>query len=704
MRSRLSWFSPLVFLFILLVLAWPQHSRADDRLDRLSPAQRSWLEQDVVYIITERERDVYLSLETDEERDRFVEAFWRKRDPNPATPENEFKDEHYRRIEHANKFLGRETFRPGWQTDRGRYYILLGEPRETQRYEGYSELVSVELWFYQSDPKLGLPSFFYLLFFKKNDIGEYRLYHPLIDGPQALLTASQFTAGSDNLAAVDALRKISPELAAASLSFDTSEPPDYQTGQPALGTDIMLARIEESPKRAIRTDYADAWLRFGNRVSADYSFNFVPSRSSFAILAEPSGTPLVNFSIEIDPQNFTLETDEDKTKFYTTLDVTLEVRTSDGTMVLANDREAYLELKPSQVEQIKAFPFAYQDDFPLVPGKYNVSVILRNRVLKQYTVAEKELDIPVPDKANPSLVDVVLAFDSKNVVGPVGEDEVRTFQVGSVRFQPAADDLFVIGETVHLVAQAFGASSEYKVRFELVNGSEILKSIVSPVEANGMVYDVIQLDGLVGGSYELRATLLSPSGTSVSEKKVSVTVSPRSVATRPAFVYRRGFNTQVPGLMSFVRGDQLWNLGRFDEAKAELERAVATGNGQLAPARWKLANAYLREHRPDDALSLLRPLESAFPNQYEVVAGLGFALYIKGEFENAVSYLDRARQIRPPDTLLLNAAGDSHQQLGHAEQAKDAFQRSLQLDPNQPEIKQRLEALGGAATKSDEKH
>lgn len=694
------WFG--VAALLVVALAWPLLLRADDRLDRLSPAHRSWLERDVAYIITDREREVFLSLETEEERDRFIEAFWRKRDPNPATPENEFKVEHYRRIDYANKFLGRETFRKGWQTDRGRFYILLGEPREIQRYEGYSELVSIELWFYQSDPKLGLPSFFYLLFYKKNDIGEYRLYHPIVDGPQALLTGSQFTPGSDNMAAVDALRKISPELAAASLSFDTSEPPDYLTGQPALGTDILLARIEDSPKRAIRTDYADAWLRYGNKVSADYSFNFVPSRSSFAVLAEPSGTPMVHFSVEIDPQNFTLETDEDKTKFYTTLDVTIEVRTPDGTLVLANDREAYLELTPSQVQQIKAFPFAYQDDFPLVPGKYTVTVIVRNRVLKQYTVAEKELDIPAPDKTKPSLVDVILAFDSKNVVGSVDEDEIRTFQVGPVHFQPSADGVFVIGDTVYLVTQAFGAGTDYKVRFELLDGTKSLKSIVSPVEANGMVYDVIKLDNMVGGSFQVRATLLSPGGSAISEKTVPITVSPRSAALRPAFVYRRGFNTKVPGLIAFVRGDQLWNLGRFDEAKAELERAVATGNPQLAPARWKLANAYLREGRADDALALLRPLESAFPKQYEVVAGLGFALFIKGDFEHAVSYLDRAREIRPPDTNLLNAAGDSHQRLGQVEQAKDAYQRSLQLDPNQPEIKERLEKLGNPSDKSGE--
>ncbi|HSF17725.1 MAG TPA: GWxTD domain-containing protein [Vicinamibacteria bacterium] len=679
------------FLAFVLIAA----RGADDRLDRLSEAHRSWLERDVVYIITERERDVFLSLETEEERDRFIEAFWRKRDPNPATPANEYKDEHYRRIDHANTYLGRETFREGWRTDRGRYYILLGEPRETQRYDGYAEIVSIELWFYQGDPMLGVPSFFYLMFFKRNDIGEYRLYHPIVDGPQALMTGSQHTPGSENAPAVEALRQISPELAAASLSFDTSEPPDFTTGRPSLGTEMMLARIEDSPKRAIRTDYADAWLRYGNRVSAEYSFNFVPSRSSFAVLYEPGGTPVVQYSVEIDPQNFTLETDENQSKYYTTLDVTIEARTKEGTLVVANDKEAYVELTPSQVDQIKAFPFAYQDGFPLVPGDYIVTVVLRNRVIHQYTVAERELSIRDP-QASPAFVgDVVLAFDTQLVdAKDIADDEIRTFQVGPTRFQPASDNLFVIGDTVHVIVQAFGAGPGQKLRIELANGEEVAKSLDASVGAGGMVLDHIRLDEMVGGNYELTARLLSAEGGVVSEKSVPVTVSPRSAASRPAFVYRRGFNTQVPGLLDFIRGEQLWNLGRFDEAKAALEKAVASDNPRLPDARWKLAHAYLREEKSDEALGLLLPLEEPFSGQYDVVSGLGFAFYLKGDFAKAASYLDRARQIRPPDTMLLNTLGDSHQRLGNLDRAREAFERSLELDPEQAAVKERLSSLG----------
>jgi len=667
--------------------------RADDRVERLSEVHRTWLEKEVVYVITEREQDTFLSLETEEERNRFIVAFWRQRDPNPATPQNEYRDEHYRRIDYANQFLGRETFLEGWRTDRGRYYIILGEPREIQRFDGYSELVSSELWFYQGDPTLGVPAFFYLLFYKKNGIGEYRLYDPVIDGPQELLTATQYVPGAESTQAVQKLRQMSFELASASLSFDTSEPPDFLTGRPALGTSMMMARIEDSPKRAIRTNYVDGWTRYGNRVSAEYSFNFVPSRTAFSILAEPGGTALVQFDIEIDPENFTLETDENKTTYYTTLDITVEARTADGVLVEGTDKEVFIEFTPSQIREVQSRPFAYQDDFPLVPGDYTVSVILRNRVAKQYTAVERELHIPDFAEGPPALTDVILGFDSRFVGGAFGEGEIRTFQIGELRIYPAADNIFVIGDTVHLVTQAFGSSPEHKVVFELRGNGEIHHSIESSVGTDGVVLDHFSLEGMAGGSYEVVARLVSPSGETLSTKSAPMTVSPRSVAIRPGFVHRRGFNTNLEGELALERGDQLWNLGRFAEAKVELEKAVSR-NPLLPEARWMLGNAYLREQRPGEALALLTPLAKAFGNRYEVVAGLGFAFYLQEDYAKAVEHLERARELRPPDTVLLNALGDSFQRVGDLEAARKTFERSLELDPEQPPVKERLAARG----------
>ena len=92
----------------------------------LSSAYKSWLNQDVVWIITDEEAKAFKALSNDEERDAFIEQFWLRRNPNPDSPENEFREEHYRRIAYANEHFA--AGKPGWKTDRGHIYISFGKP------------------------------------------------------------------------------------------------------------------------------------------------------------------------------------------------------------------------------------------------------------------------------------------------------------------------------------------------------------------------------------------------------------------------------------------------------------------------------------------------------------------------------------------------------------------------------------------------
>jgi GWxTD domain-containing protein len=92
----------------------------------LKGAYKTWLEQDVTYIISDEERKAFKSLGNDEERDSFMENFWLRRNPSPDSPENEFREEHYRRIAYANEHYA--AGKPGWKTDRGHIYISFGPP------------------------------------------------------------------------------------------------------------------------------------------------------------------------------------------------------------------------------------------------------------------------------------------------------------------------------------------------------------------------------------------------------------------------------------------------------------------------------------------------------------------------------------------------------------------------------------------------
>src|SRR5947207_2634515 len=97
-------------------------------MKELDSAYRQWLTEDVTYIISPEERNAFLQLDTNEEREQFIEQFWLRRSSNPDLPENDFKEEHYRRIAYANEHYASGI--PGWKTDRGRIYITHGPPDE----------------------------------------------------------------------------------------------------------------------------------------------------------------------------------------------------------------------------------------------------------------------------------------------------------------------------------------------------------------------------------------------------------------------------------------------------------------------------------------------------------------------------------------------------------------------------------------------
>ncbi len=106
------------------------HARPQDAATPAAGPYEKWLKEDVVYIITDRERAAFQQLTTDEERAHFIEQFWDRRNPTPGSTENPFKQEHYRRIAYANRHFADAAATPGWKMDRGRVYIVYGPPDE----------------------------------------------------------------------------------------------------------------------------------------------------------------------------------------------------------------------------------------------------------------------------------------------------------------------------------------------------------------------------------------------------------------------------------------------------------------------------------------------------------------------------------------------------------------------------------------------
>ena len=196
-RLRAKTFSPFIFFLLLAVSS----AAAKDATKSLAPHYREWLTKDVAYIISNQEKEAFLALPNDETRDQFIERFWEVRNPTPGSPDNAYKIEHYRRLEYANQYFGHMTHTEGWRTDMGRVYITLGEPQQRNKLLGLQKITPMEIWFYQNTNR-ALPPYFYVIFYQRDPMDEFRLYSPYNDGPEKLITAI-FIVGSFRGEAVD---------------------------------------------------------------------------------------------------------------------------------------------------------------------------------------------------------------------------------------------------------------------------------------------------------------------------------------------------------------------------------------------------------------------------------------------------------------------------------------------------------------------
>jgi GWxTD domain-containing protein len=138
------------------------------------PPYQKWMVQDVAYIISDEERAAFRQLTTDEEREHFIEQFWLRRDPTPGTPENEMKEEHYRRIAYANQHFAPASGLAGWKTDRGRIYIIYGPPDELESHPNDpSTPYRYQLWRYRH--LAGMGDNIIVQFNDRARNGEYRM-------------------------------------------------------------------------------------------------------------------------------------------------------------------------------------------------------------------------------------------------------------------------------------------------------------------------------------------------------------------------------------------------------------------------------------------------------------------------------------------------------------------------------------------------
>jgi len=290
---------------------------------------------DVRYLISSEEKEYFLSL-PDEQKDIFIKQFWEKLDPIPITPENEFKEEYYKRLEFVDKWYGRNT-------DRGRIYLLLGKPDSIESYNSAPGLYPLELWHYDNLNIEGLPHSLRLIFYKPYGVGEYRLYSPLIDGIRSLLINKSLDE-----------RALSTKFTLwESLSFDLRAAIESSSvGLNKNTSEMYLSRLN-LPLNTIKKTFG---AKERATVETQIVYGSFPAEFiSFTNLID--NNYITHISIEI-PNSF-ITYEKVKENYYARVDVSIQITDKKNQQIDQINDQINLSFSEIQWEDVKGLPLFY---------------------------------------------------------------------------------------------------------------------------------------------------------------------------------------------------------------------------------------------------------------------------------------------------------------------------------------------------------
>src|SRR5215472_11470307 len=470
----------------------------------LSKEHRKWLDEDVRWIITDDERKAFMQLSNDEERDKFIEAFWDRRNPNPDSEDNEFKDEHYRRIEYANEHFAAGV--PGWKTARGRIYIIYGPPDETDShpsggtYErpmeeggGETSTYPFEDWRYRYIEGIGQEVI--IEFVDPCMCGEYHMTmdrsekDALLMVPNAGLTmyeqmgmaskADRFNGGLERLG----VGPMSTDL--QTKQFDRLE---------------QYAKLNQAPT----VKFKDLQEAVGHKIT----YNPMPFEVRTDFIRVTSDTVLVPVTIQIQNRDITF-TNKDGVQHGV---VNIFGRlTAIGGKVVQTFEDPVVADVPSELLAREAGNFkVYWRAVPLRPGGYKLDVVLKDVNGDRMGTYSRGIVVPEfsEDKlANSSLIvaDVVEPVPTNSVgtgMFVIGKTKVRP-RVGSAEGKPA---VFKKGQKVNFWMQVYNLSVDEKTHkpsatfeFDIVNAATN-KPVVHAVDSSdkmGNIGDQVTLQKAV---------------------------------------------------------------------------------------------------------------------------------------------------------------------------------------------------------------
>ncbi len=486
-------------------------SRIDELLDR-------WLEQYVKWIVSREERERFASTKDPVEKLAFVESFWRRRDPTPDSPPNEAREEHARRFAYAVQNFGAGT--PGWATDRGKIYILLGPPNAVERNPAGRTAFErpSEVWTYNNVENSRLPASMDVAFVDFTATGRFEIVSSSNLDVLAPLRTNLGYAMSE-LEAIGLMRSGGTIMDPVTGMRTVIDPTELVTERFDLERDLQ--EIQKVPQLTLPE------LRSVTAASA--RFPTIPLLAQASVFQTGGSTAVVPVTLSIPYSRLTPEPVDDRFRYQVDLVVQFQL---DGVEKALEDR-IEVTVSKDQIEEYQKSELLYDASILLPPGEYDLAATVRDNPSGAVGQVSSKVSVPTLEAGKLSLSSLLLA--SAAVAVPASEEAQRSpFQFGDVRLVPNLSRSFLSGSALTAYLEAYGLMGDARLRvdfFILKEGRLFSKVAPSHHRPGGggevSVRSEISLRSLPPGEYLLRARITDETTGAVAERESPFTVRAR---------------------------------------------------------------------------------------------------------------------------------------------------------------------------------
>jgi GWxTD domain-containing protein len=443
-------------------------------LKELDNAYKQWLTEDVVYIITPEERNAFLQLQTNEEREQFIEQFWLRRSSNPDLPDNDFKEEHYRRIAYANEHYASGI--PGWKTDRGRMYIMWGPPDEIESHPtggtydrpmeeggGSTSTYPWETWRWRYLEGIG--ENIILEFVDPSGSGEYHLTmdpsekDALLHVPGAGLSLME-----------------SMGMASKADRFTRSDGTNLPTalgGTPASMDEFNRLELYAKVQKPPQVKFKDLEALVTSRIVRD-QLHFI-WRTDF--LKVTDDTVLVPITVQVPNSQLSFQA---KDGIHTaTMNIFGRVSTLTGRIVQTFEAPVSRDFPDSLLQQSMKLQSIYQNAIPLRPGLYRLDLVIKDVQSGNVGVVNTRLAVPRYEDDKLDASSLILADEIEHV--PAKQIGSGMFVLGSSKVRPKLQGDFTTAERMGIYLQVYNLKPDDSTHKSNANFEFTVKKGKEPV-------------------------------------------------------------------------------------------------------------------------------------------------------------------------------------------------------------------------------